>query len=399
MIILREEKFGGIAFNPDNAHELWLDQELFDRVICAKQRKDYEACPEINEVYSKLAIENTTRKVILPKQSAIEKIFPFQVLNSPILADINITNKCNLHCPHCYVNSSQNGKEMSKQDFKLVLRECKKAGILQVAIGGGEPTLHPLFADFLKEIRKHNIVPNVTSNGKSLNWKIAYAMAKYAGAVALSIEEIGSKFEQRRNFPFKDFLKSVKKLKAAGVKLVFQVVISKGNLYRVNQTVKEMVKYNPYGILFLAYKPQGRGKQYDLPLYQANHLEVTKVLKNIFKDLKGRTKIGFDCCLTPALMDIKNNSSFIGCSASRTSIAIMPDLTVLPCSFLDIDDKCESLKYKNLLDIWQGDNFNNFRRQIIEKMIQPICKDCSDKNICLGGCPIFKLVNCHKSKF
>ncbi|MEA3464246.1 MAG: radical SAM protein [Patescibacteria group bacterium] len=396
MIILREEKFGGIAFNPDNAHELWLDQELFNRVICVKPRKDYKACPEIKEVYSKLAIKNFNNKVILPKQSVIEKIFPFQVLNSPILADINITNKCNLHCPHCYVNSNQNGKEMSMHDFQLVLRECKKAGILQVAIGGGEPTLHPLFADFLKEIRKHNIVPNVTSNGKILNWKTVYAMAKYAGAVALSIEELGSKFKQRRNFSFKDFLKSVKKFKAAGVKLVFQVVISKGNLHRVNQTVKEIVKYNPYGILFLAYKPQGRGKQYDSPLSQVNHLEVVKVLKNIFKDLKGKTKIGFDCCLTPALMNMKNNSSFIGCSASRTSVAIMPDLTVLPCSFLDTDNKWENLKHKSLLDIWQGNNFNNFRRQIAKKMIQPICKDCLNKDICLGGCPIFKLVGCHK---
>lgn len=399
MIILREEKFGGIAFNPDNAHELWLDKELFNRVICAGPKEDYETCPEIDEVYSKLAVKNFDSKTILLKRPAIEKIVPFQVLNSPILADINITNKCNLYCPHCYVNSSQDGKEMSWPDFHLVVRECKKAGILQVAIGGGEPTLHPLFVDFLKEIRKQNIVPNITSNGKILSWKIAYAMAKYAGAVALSIEEIGNKFEQRRNFPFQDFLKSVKKLKAAGVKLVFQVVISKGNLSRVNQTVKEMVKYNPYGILFLAYKPQGRGKQYDLPLSQVNHLEVTRVLKNIFKDLKGRTKIGFDCCLTPALMDIKNNSSFIGCSASRTSIAIMPDLTVLPCSFLDIDNKWENLKHSSLLDIWQSDNFNNFRRQIAEKMIQPICKDCSDKDICLGGCPIFQLVNCHKSGF
>lgn len=399
MIILREEEFGGIAFNPDNAHELWLDQELFNSVIRAGSKEDCEACPEIKKVYSKLAVKNFNSKVILPKQPAIEEIFPFQVLNSPILADINITNKCNLHCPHCYVSSSHNGKEMSWQDFQIVLRECGKAGILQVAIGGGEPTLHPLFVDFLEETRKHNIVPNITSNGKILSWKIVYAMAKYAGAVALSIEEIGSEFEQRRNFPFKFFLKSVKKLKVAGVKLVFQVVISKGNLPRVNQIVKEMVKYNPYGILFLAYKPQGRGKQYDLPLSQANHLEVSRVLKNIFKDLKGRTKIGFDCCLTPALMDIKNSSSFVGCSASRTSIAIMPDLTAMPCSFLDIDNKWENLKHISLLDIWQGNNFNNFRRQITKKMIQPICKDCSGKDICLGGCPIFKLVNCYKSRF
>ncbi|MEA2065345.1 MAG: radical SAM protein [Patescibacteria group bacterium] len=395
MIILRQEKFGGIAFNPNNAHELWLDSELFNLMARKKQRADNKIHSKASEVFRKLAVKDRSYKVILPKQTSINEIFPFQVLNSPVLADINITNKCNLNCPHCYVSSNRNGKEMSRQDLQLVLNECEKAGVLQIAVGGGEPTLHPLFTDFLKEIRKRNIVPNVTSNGKILNWKTVYAMARYAGAVALSIEETDDRFEQRRKFPFKDFLKSVKKLKAAGVKLVFQIVISKGNLDRVNQTVREMVKYNPYGILFLAYKPQGRGKKYDLPLSKANQLKVNKVLGNIFNDLKGKTKIGFDCCLTPALIGIKNSSSFIGCSASRTSIAIMPDLTVLPCSFLNQDsNKWDNLRHKNLLDIWQSDNFNNFRRQIARKLTQPICKQCPEKNICLGGCPIFPLVNC-----
>ena len=395
MLILRKEKFGGIIFNSDNANELWLNKKLFNRAVNALQTKKYKTNNEIKKVFNELEAKNFNFR-IFNKIKKIENNFSFNILNSPNLADINITNKCNLNCPHCYIDSNSNQKEMSWSDFRLAIDECAKAGIFQAAIGGGEPTLHPLFNKFLKEARKRDIVPNITTNGKELKWKTIYAMAKYAGAVALSIEEIGKKFEERRGFAFKDFLKSVKKIKAAKINLVFQIVISKNNLSTVSRTINEIVTYNPYGILFLAYKPQGRGKKYDAPLSQANQTEVKNVFKNIFRDLSGKTKIGFDCCLTPALIDIKNSSCFQGCSASRTSIAIMPDLNVLPCSFLNNSSEYGNLKNKTLPDIWQGKKINAFRGQIARKMNKSVCKKCLQKDICLGGCPIFNLTNCDK---
>lgn len=387
MITLKQENFGGIAFNPENGHELRLDHELFNSL------KNKQTNTKVQEVYKQLAVINPTFKII-PQSQALEDKFPFTVLNSPVLADINITNKCNLSCPHCYINSNKNGTHMSLSDFRLALDQCKKAGVLQIALGGGEPTLHPDFPTIIKETRKAGIVPNLTTNGKHLSFKTVYYLAQYAGAVALSIEEIGKEFEKRRGFPFSDFVKSAKKLKAAGIKLVFQITLSKGNLSRVNQTVKYLLKYKPYGILFLAYKPQGRGKNYDSPLSLASQQQVSQVLKSIFKDLKGKTKIGFDCCLTPALMNVEQNPSFKGCSASRESVAIMPDLQVLPCSFLNNKEHFDNLNEKGLTDIWQSEKFNNFRKQISKKTSQATCMKCSQNNTCLGGCPAFELTKC-----
>ena len=389
MIILRPEEFGGIAFNTKNANEIYLDRQLFDQLL--KTTGSKTETKDTKKVLQQLGVTNPIFE-ILGKISSTKKTFPFPILSGPTLADIHITDKCNLNCPHCYVKKGN--REMTAANFELTLNQCQKLGIFQIAIGGGEPTLHPKLGKFLKIARQKNIVPNITTNGKRLSWRTVYYLARYAGAVALSIEETGQKFAQRRGFTYANFLKSVKKLKAAGINLVFQITLSRGNLDTVNHTAKELLKFKPYGLIFLAYKPQGNGKHYDAPLSQADTNQVNQTIARLFTDLNKKTRIGFDCCLTPALIKQKNSPSFSGCSAARTSLAIMPNLDVIPCSFLNQQPNAGNLKQKSLLAIWQGDKFNNFRDEILKKYSQTQCQNCSAQKQCLGGCPAFNLVKC-----
>ena len=398
MITLRKENFGGIAFNTNNAHELRLDHELFD--LFANFSKNTINNNEFKKALTALCPkEKNLKKINIKKPGrdipSINTTFNLDILNSPALIDINITENCNLHCPHCYINSKkQNGKNMSLDDFKHVLDQCKKAGVFQVALGGGEPTTHPRFTTFLKELRKNNIVPNITSNGKELSLKTLCALARYAGAVALSVEFIGPAFEKRRGFAWSEFVKSIKKLKKLKINLVFQITLSKSNLSSLNQTLNQLLKYKPYGFLFLAYKPQGRGINFDQPTSQANKLEIAKTIDLVFSTLVNKVKIGFDCCLTPMLMSHKSWPDFKGCSAGRNSLAIMPNLDVLPCSFITDKAPRDNLREKALLEIWNGKNFNAFRQKLADKKEDEKCKTCQKKEICLGGCPYFKLANC-----
>lgn len=385
------EKFGGIVFNPKNGHELHLDQDLFNALL--NDRDDHET----KKTYEILKIKKgeKIKKEIL-NSSDFNHPFEYQILNTPVLADINITNNCNLKCSHCYTNSNSElkGKNMSFEDFQIALKACKQAGILQIALGGGEPTIHPEFRKILKEIHKNGIVPNLTTNGKKLSWINTYAMAKYCGAVALSLEGIHDDFEKIRNFSYKEFTRSIKKIKAAGIKLVFQVTLGKNNINSIEKILNELLYYKPYGILFLAYKPQGRGKKLKYELSQVEQKILNKKIQNIFSILKNKTKIGFDCCTTPALINHTKNKSFTGCSASRYSLAIMPDLNIMPCSFLDQGEQYDNLKKINIIDAWRGKFFNDFRNKIEKKINSQKCINCSEKNICLGGCPIFNLSNC-----
>jgi hypothetical protein len=107
----------------------------------------------------------------------------------PELVDIKITDYCAFGCPFCYQGSTIQGKHATTENLFKIVAMLKKAKVLEVAIGGGEPTDHPDFPLFLGLLRDNGIVANFTT--KSLgyvkrNWPHLDALG--VGAFAYSCE-------------------------------------------------------------------------------------------------------------------------------------------------------------------------------------------------------------------
>jgi len=69
------------------------------------------------------------------------------------IIEILLTDHCNQSCPFCFARKemkSAKKKEMSEDDFRLILKRARENNIGQAALTGGEPTLHPKFADLLR---------------------------------------------------------------------------------------------------------------------------------------------------------------------------------------------------------------------------------------------------------
>lgn len=62
----------------------------------------------------------------------------------PLMAMIEITNKCNMHCPVCFSNATGDSDHTSFQVIRNRLNILHRtAGPIPLQISGGEPTLHP----------------------------------------------------------------------------------------------------------------------------------------------------------------------------------------------------------------------------------------------------------------
>jgi radical SAM protein with 4Fe4S-binding SPASM domain len=402
MLVLRGEKFGGIVFNSENAVQLSLDEEGFfvfrgytqgEKVNLRQEERDF-----VIKVLEMLDVgKEFETKVIENSKYSGRKHF-FEVLSSPTLADIQITTRCNLHCPHCYANSSCNGENILWEDLIFALDAFERAGVFQIALGGGEPTLHPRFVQIIEEVRKRGMVPNLTTNGKELSLEIARAMGRYCGAVALSTEGIGSKFEERRNFSWEKFCRSAELLKKCGNKLVFQITVSDSNIEELPRLVDFLLGFHPHGIILLAYKPVGRGRFFDNVLAVRKNDFVKKILEECLDKIEGRTKIGFDCCFVQGVVEMAEESYPFdfkvveGCSALRNSLAVTKDLDIVPCSFIDC--KIGNLKEGSLDLIWFGEKAEEFREKFYASIKNHACANCKLRNQCLGGCPEFDLVRC-----
>ena len=100
---------------------------------------------------------------------------------------IQITTRCNMKCAHCCNSCTPDGIDMSLQTFK----KCLEFDDESIALGGGEPTIHPKFWEMLGLSIGHCDYVWLATNGKKT--KMALSLAKLARrgviGVALSLDD------------------------------------------------------------------------------------------------------------------------------------------------------------------------------------------------------------------
>ena len=87
------------------------------------------------------------------------------------MANLILTNDCNASCEFCFAaehrsRSRQNGfRMMDGPEFSAYLEFICRAGINELRLLGGEPTLHPQFSDFVAAGRNQGMSILVFTNG------------------------------------------------------------------------------------------------------------------------------------------------------------------------------------------------------------------------------------------
>jgi hypothetical protein len=89
--------------------------------------------------------------------------------DAPELVDLKITSYCPHDCPYCYQGSTGTGVHASEESLRKILCALREMEIFEVAIGGGEPTAHPMFWDLLRDVRRlYEMVPNFST--RNIDW-------------------------------------------------------------------------------------------------------------------------------------------------------------------------------------------------------------------------------------
>lgn len=267
---------------------------------------------------------------------------------APELADISISNRCSNGCSFCYRDSIPDGPLMSIDDFRFVMLQLPAT--FQLALGGGEPTEHPDIIEFLKIAREYGKVPNYTTNGMKLTDEIIEATKKYCGAVAVSWSN--------------NALEAVDKFVRNGIKTNIHFILSPSSIQQGIELLESPHLFGDDGInaiVFLLHKAIGRGKQENTP---SN--EETEPL--IMKAYSSEVKAAFDVCSIPHIAkaeeagNLKVNWDLLDfCDGARFTAYVDEDLNVSPCSFMKGNEFTESLRNKNMNEIWNGEKFSKFR--------------------------------------
>jgi len=283
--------------------------------------------------------------------------------DAPELLDIAITKRCTRRCPYCYMDAGD-AVDMPLVAFEKLMEEAGRIGVFQVALGGGEPTIHPQFIDILACARQHKVVPNYTTNGDNLTNEVLEATAKYVGAAAIS---------------YHDGHRSIERGKP-----LTEVVPTNIHFILGHETVDEAIwllqhreawaDYN--AVIFLRYKPVGRADASGA-LTIEDAARFLAAVEETAGDLSGA--IGFDACLVPLLFGGPfADFTYSACGAARFSMFVDVDGRAAPCSFFR-DKAWPSAFEHGIRGCWHSKPFEEFR-QSQERNGE--CAGCQFSKVC-----------------
>lgn len=158
---------------------------------------------------------------------------------------VDITNKCNLHCKHCYWWRQRLSKELSEAEWINLIKKIKKKNpfILQAYWLGGEPLLRASLLEKLFKFFKFN---SVITNGVILlpRWKNV--------SFSVSVDGIEEDYEKIRG---KGIYQKVKNniLKNKDLNLHLTCTLNKINFKNIDKFIKEWIDVGIKGVNFTIY--------------------------------------------------------------------------------------------------------------------------------------------------
>lgn len=163
-------------------------------------------------------------------------------LEFPESIDFNIGNKCDGGCPHCYINATPNGIDANLIDIPFIntIRPYT-----EVAINGNSVD-HPQLIPFLIDLRKRNIIANITVN--QIHFERKLNLIKELVDKDL-IKGIGVSLRK----PTPEFIANVQKFPNAVIHTIVGI-LSPSDL--------EIMRDKNLKLLILGYKTIGRGVDY-----------------------------------------------------------------------------------------------------------------------------------------
>jgi len=300
--------------------------------------------------------------------------------HGPELIDISITNWCDRSCPTCYRNSTPRGPHMSLSDYESIMQQAATMGVVQVALGGGNPNQHPAFRDILRLARQqYGIVPSYATNGRGLQPEIIDATVEFCGAVAVSAYQ-----------PYREMGTALSVLIKAGVRTNVHFVLDAESIRTALSWLRDPPNFldGVNAIVFLSYKPVGRHHTHAV-LARSPHL---KEFFTLVQEARTPFKLGFDSCMVSGLASYTmiEPSFYDACEAARFSMFISEGMRMYPCSFMEPIVEGIPIRACNILEAWCHSRLFAASR---ERLLADRCPDCTHKKTCLGGCPVFAEIN------
>ena len=404
--IIRPEPDGALLFQQETAETALLDLEGLDTlyfllkgglrehpIFFVKYLRDQQF---VVPGPSDGALEMMERMRDMARQTTA----PPRSLAAPETIHFSVTGRCDQACTGCFY-SARPGSEVSAQDapwslFERVVLEAEQAQVFQIALGGGEPLLHPRLVDMVRLAREHSVVPNLTTNGNLLTQEVAHELKEAGlGQAQISLNGADEAVNARTRPNFAATMQAIENCRAAGLRWGLNFLVTRSNLTALEAVIELGCRLGATSINILRPKPPTTAGDWLAreSLDGAGYRAIQKVLQKFgvtssrpqseIPDPKAQTRLTLDASLSFLLTNRPPEhlyrSGVWGCCAARKFVTVTQDGAVLPCSHVRWSDVDEG---DFMRAWWQSEVFAWFREQ--EEMMRGSCRACPYLELCKG---------------
>ena len=280
------------------------------------------------------------------------------------------TLRCNRHCGFCFNQGLETGNEIDADGFDRLARKISDAGIGEIDILGGEPTLHPDIVSIIDKAAKLRLRLNLSTNGTNValleHLSSAYDRNALNIGISLNDSHVARELE--------DYI--------ARYRPVIKSICKKSALPQQANIYLDMPGITYY-LLYMDTISENDLID-SMPFYE--FYKRLSDLRDKHPNIAGVYCGGFlpDTNKQPLLRNMR-------CPAGTTKLSILPDGSVYPCYlfFRHREFRMGNIFTERFEDILESPILSYFRTFSGNKCLVTTCQLFSE---CHGGCPAISLL-------
>nr|WP_298683509.1 pyrroloquinoline quinone biosynthesis protein PqqE [uncultured Dongia sp.] len=307
----------------------------------------------------------------------------------PLAILFELTHRCPLQCPYCSnpLELDQVRDELSTDEWRRVIGEAARLGVLQVHFSGGEPTVRRDLVDLIAHARQSGLYSNLITSGVAIDRTrfadlvaagLDHAQLSFQDSRADSAERIGNYAgAQAKKLAFAGWVREL------GLPLTVNIIVNRHNIERIDDMIDLAVGLNAarVEIAHVQYYGWALKNRAALMPTLADLQQATVRVEEARERLRGRIVIDY---VVPDYYARVPKACMGGWG--RQFLNVTPSGRVLPCHAAETISELsfDSVRDKSLAAIWATSSaFEKFRGT--DWMPEP-CQSCAQREVDWGGC-------------
>jgi radical SAM protein with 4Fe4S-binding SPASM domain len=305
----------------------------------------------------------------------------------PHLISWNLTKKCNLRCPHCYLDAGQAAEnELTTDECMRLMDDMKALGTEMLILTGGEPLLRKDIYDIASAASSQGFWVVMGTNGVLITDRVAQKMVECGvKGVGISIDSLDpAKHNSFRGGPnaWEHSVRALDICRAHGLEVLVQTTVMKMNRDEIPALLDFAKAKGAWSFNLYFLVQTGRGQQ----LNDLSPEQAEAMLSYLVESQQANRPMLVRSKCAPHFKRIAYEKGLGGlesggCMAGTQYCRITPGGDVTPCPYMTV--VAGNVREQRFGDIWESSPVLLQLRD--PEQLKGRCGRCEFKKLC-GGC-------------